>query len=151
MGFTQAKTLGNTSVPTIPYSNGALRYIQQGLGAILNGQTQTGDLWSPEKATHHINYLELLAAFLAIKAFGKTWQSVTMLLRIDKITAVCYINQKGGTTSKLLCQLAISIWTWCSKRKISLLAEHVRYQLNATSRVRVTSLAGTNDLTRKCE
>ena len=93
--------------------------------AVLNGQTQTGGQWSPEEATHYINYLELLAAFLAIKAFGKTWQGVTVSMHIDSITAVSYINQKGGTTSRLLCQLALSIWTWCSKRKIFLLAEHV--------------------------
>ena len=68
---------------------------------------------------------------MAIKAFGKTWQSVTVLLRIDNITAVSYINQKRGTASKLLCQLAISIWTWCSERMIVLLAEHVPGQLNA--------------------
>ena len=49
----------------------------KGWGAVLNGQTQTGGLWSPEEATYHINYLELLAAFLVIKAFGKTWHSVT--------------------------------------------------------------------------
>ena len=32
MGLTRAKPLGNTSVPTMPYSDGALRCIQQGLG-----------------------------------------------------------------------------------------------------------------------
>ena len=52
----------------------------QGWGAVLNGQSHTGGIWSPEEANHHINYLELLAAFLAIKAFGKTWQNITVLL-----------------------------------------------------------------------
>ena len=103
----------------------------KGWGAVLNGQTQTGGLWSPEEATHHINYLELLSAFLAIIAFGKTWQSATVLLHIDNITTVSYIRQKGGTASKLLCQLANLMWTWCSEWKISLLAEHVLHQLNA--------------------
>ena len=35
----------------------------QGWGAVLNGQSHTGGMWSLEEATHHINYLELLAAF----------------------------------------------------------------------------------------
>ena len=48
-------------------------------GAVLNGQSQTGGLWSPEEVTHHI---ELLAAFLAMKAFGKEWQNITVLLRM---------------------------------------------------------------------
>ena len=99
----------------------------KGWGAVLNGQSQTGGLWSPEEATHHINYLELLAAFLAIKAFGKAWQNVNILLRMDNVTAVSYINQKGGTVSQLLCQLA---WAWCVERNITLLAEHLPGHLN---------------------
>jgi len=67
----------------------------QGWGAMLNGQSHTGGIWSLEEATHHINYLELLAAFLAIKAFGKTWQNLSVLLRMDNVTAVSYTNQKG--------------------------------------------------------
>ena len=102
----------------------------KGWGAVLNGQSQTGGLWSPEEATHHINYLELLAAFLAIKAFGKAWQNVTILLQMDNVTAVSYINQKGGTVSQLLCQLALTIWTWCVERNITLLAEHLLGHLN---------------------
>jgi len=101
-----------------------------GLGAVLNGQSHTGGIWSPEEATHHINYLELLAAFLAIKAFGKTWQNLSVLLRMDNVTAVSYINQKGGTVSRALCQLAITIWTWCTERSITLQAEHLPGQLN---------------------
>ena len=102
----------------------------QGWGVVLNGQSQTGGVWSPEEATHHINYLELLAAFLAIKAFGKTWQNITVLLRLDNVTAVSYINQKGGTVSRALCELAISIWTWCTERNITIEAEHLPGQLN---------------------
>jgi len=52
----------------------------KGWGAALNGQSWTGGLWSSEEATHHINYLELLAAFLAMKSFRKVWQKITVLL-----------------------------------------------------------------------
>ena len=52
---------------------------------------------------HHINYLELLAAFLALQAFGKTWTDRVVLCRLDNVTAVTYINQKEGTASNLLC------------------------------------------------
>jgi len=121
----------NTDSSTIPINNGALRYIQPGLGSILNGQTHTGGTWSAEEAAHHINYLELLAAFLAIKAFGKSWQNTTVLLHMDNVTAVSYINQKGGTVSKALSQLAITIWTWCIERDITLQAEHLPGHLNS--------------------
>ena len=84
---------------------------KQGWGAVLNGQFHTRGIWSPEEAAQHINYLELLAAFLAIKAYGKSWLNITVLLRMDNVTAVSYINQKGGTVSKGRSQLAITIWT----------------------------------------
>ena len=50
----------------------------QGWGAVLEGQTRTGGVWTAEEATHHINYLELLAAFLAIKVFGKDWRDSSL-------------------------------------------------------------------------
>ena len=89
-----------------------------------------GGPWSSEEAAHCINYLELLAAFLAMKAFGKAWQNISVLLRMDNTTAVSYINQKGGTVSQPLRQLALTIWTWCVRRNVSLLAEHLPGQLN---------------------
>ena len=92
----------STSVSPRPDSISALRCIQQGLGCSAEWLVTDRSLWSPEEATHHINYLELLAAFLALKAFGKAWQNITVLLRMDNITAVSYINQKGGTVSQEL-------------------------------------------------
>jgi len=50
---------------------------------------------------------------------------------MDNVTAVSYINQKGGTVSNALCQLAIEIWTWCAERNIILQAEHLPGQLNS--------------------
>ena len=55
----------------------------KGWGAVLEGQTQTGGVWMAEEAIHHINYLELLAAFLAIKAFGKDRRDTAVLLCMD--------------------------------------------------------------------
>ena len=68
-----------TPSPTVTVHSDAS---SKGWGAVLNGKMGMGGVWSPEEATHHINYLELLAVFLAIKAFGKTWKSITVLLRI---------------------------------------------------------------------
>ena len=102
----------------------------KGWGAVLEGQTQTGGVWMAEEAIHHINYLELLAAFLAIKAFGKDWRDTAVLLHMDNITAVSYVNHKGGTTFQKLCKLAITMWTWCTSRNITLTAEHLPGNLN---------------------
>ena len=60
--------------------------------------------------------------------FAQTVTNVTVLLRMDNVTAVSYINQKGGTVSWLLCQLALTIWNWCVERNITLLAEHMPVQ-----------------------
>ena len=35
-----------------------------------HGEHHTGGHWSPKEATYHINYLELLAVFLAFKYFA---------------------------------------------------------------------------------
>ena len=82
--------------------------------------------WSPHKNTLHINCLELLAATLAVQTFAKQRQGISILLKIDNITAVAYINRRGGTLSPLLSQLAKDLWLWCMNRNIYLQAQHLR-------------------------
>ena len=89
------------------------------------GKQQTGGAWSVQEASHHINYLELLAAFLALQCFAKHIKGLTIQLKLDNVTAVTYINKLGGTHSPVLCQLALTIWDWCIQRDIFLLAEHL--------------------------
>ena len=88
-----------------------------GWGACL-GDITTGGTWSAQEMMHHINYLELLAAFLAVQCFLKTESNMTILLKLDNVTAVTFINRMGGTHSKLLCQLALSLWEWCIQRNL---------------------------------
>ena len=38
---------------------------------------------------------------------------------MDNFTAVTYVNQKGGTCSRKLCQLTLTVWEWCVKRNIT--------------------------------
>jgi len=89
----------------------------------------TGGRWSVEEATHHIIYLELLTAFLAIKTFVNN-QKGLILLRFNNISAVTYINQKGGTHSTQLSNLALEIWKWCLQRQLTIQAEHLPGHLN---------------------
>ena len=127
------KDISTPVVPPAPSVTIESDASNKGWGAVLKGHTQTGGVWTAEEATHHINYLELLAAFLAIKAFGKGWRDTAVLLRMDNITAVSYVNHKGGTTSQVLCNLAIKMWTWCTSRNIILTAEHLPGHLNVTA------------------
>ena len=48
----------------------------------------------------HINYLELLAAILAVKSFAQNKTRIYILLRIDNNTAEAYINHLGGTMER---------------------------------------------------
>ena len=67
----------------------------------MNGQDQTGVLWSAVESAHRINYLELLAVFLALKSFEKDLSHCTVLVKSDNILAVTYINQKKGCSLQI--------------------------------------------------
>ena len=95
-------------------------------------ETSTGGAWSLTEAQFHINYLELLAAFLALKTFANN-QKGLILLKMDNVSAVTYINQKGGTHSTQLCNLALEIWEWCIQNGIMLQAEHLPGNLNTVA------------------
>ena len=74
------------------------------------------------EATHHINWLELKGVSLALQCFVKNLNNIHILLRIDSQMAVTYVNKKGGTRSRALCDLALKLWDWCIKRSIT--SEH---------------------------
>ena len=58
--------------------------------------TSTGRSWTPQERSHHINYLELLAAFLALKTFVTNTHNKAILLRLDNVTAIAFLNRMGG-------------------------------------------------------
>jgi len=80
-----------------------------------------------------INYLELLAAFYALKSFCKNMSKVTVLIRSDNTTAVAYIQKMGGTKSLQCNSLAKHIWDWCISRDIWLIADHLPGKLNVVA------------------
>jgi len=65
-----------------------------GWGAVLKNQS-IGGQWTEAEACHHINYLELLATFLALKRFCKNASKVHVRLRSDNTTTVAYLNSMG--------------------------------------------------------
>ena len=79
--------------------------------------------------TLHINYLELLA----VQIFTKGRSGISILLRIDNMTAVAYINRKGRTVSPTLSNLAKTLWLWCIEKNISLEAQHQPGVMNSTA------------------
>lgn len=96
----------------------------RGWGAASQG-TLTGGPWSPEEQQYHINCLEILAAFLAIRTFVKDQSDITVLIRIDNTTAVAYINHLGGTVSPQATEIAKQLWMWCLERNITVTAQYL--------------------------
>ena len=95
-----------------------------GWGAVL-GHQSIGGQWTKAEACHHINYLELLATFLALKSFCKHVSKVHVRLRSDNTTTVAYLNSMGGMQSLRCDRLTKEIWLWCMQREIWVSASHV--------------------------
>lgn len=95
-----------------------------GWGACCNNERING-AWKKSELKFHINYLELLAVFLALKWFVRDYSDCAMLLRIDNTTAISYINRMGGIQFPHLNDLSRSIWQWCEKKNIWLFASYI--------------------------
>ena len=85
----------------------------------------TGGRWLPEETSYHINCLELLAGSLAIMSFTKNKAKAQVLLLMDNISAVTYINKMGGTHTPMLSYLAKNLWDWCLTHNISVTARYI--------------------------
>ena len=68
---------------------------------------RAGGPWSLEKTQHHINYLKLLAIFLATQTFAGKSNNLTILVQIDNKSAMTYVNKRGGTHSASLTQYSV--------------------------------------------
>lgn len=100
-----------------------------GWGAHCNEQSANG-WWNNEEKKRHINYLELLAAFLALQSFARQLHDCEVLLRLDNTTAIAYVNKFGGVQFPILSDLARKIWTWCEERRIWLHASYIASKEN---------------------
>ena len=95
-----------------------------GWGACID-TTTTGSNWAPEERAHDINYLEILAAFLALKSFSSAIIGKHVKLQIDNTTAVCSINNMGTCHSVPNNKLVVQIWSWCINNNVWLCAVHI--------------------------
>ena len=77
-----------------------------------------GGRWKELEALDHINYLELEAAFLALRAFCLLIKGSHVQFGMDNCTAVVYINRLGGTRSQHLTALALDIWCYALDRNM---------------------------------
>ncbi|KAB0790851.1 hypothetical protein PPYR_15077, partial [Photinus pyralis] len=105
---------------------------RSGWGAVSNNKTVHG-FWSEKELSHHINYLELLAAFHGLKKFAKNFKFCNCLLRIDNTTAVAYINKMGSIQYPHLNKLTREMWLWCKQRHIFIKAVYIKSADNVTA------------------
>ncbi|KAL0162443.1 hypothetical protein M9458_041839, partial [Cirrhinus mrigala] len=95
--------------------------IPDGMGSCFSGQIDK---------RLHINMLELMAVFLALKHFRPFLEGFHVLVRTDNTTVVAYINRQGGTRSLQLHNLARKLIVWSAAHFSSLRATHVPGVLN---------------------
>lgn len=100
-----------------------------GWGAVCHTERAHG-LWGKSERERHINYLEIKAAFLGLKTFAKNSFDVQILMRIDNVTALAYINKMGRTKYRSLHNLTKEIWEWCMERRIWIFAEYIASKEN---------------------
>ena len=120
---------GKTFIPdepdTVIYSDAS----RSGWGACCEEATTRGP-WTLADQCKHINELELLGAFYALQVFTQHSRGISVHLYLDNSTSVSYINKCGGTRSKVLCDLAADVISWCESRNIRLSAFHLPGSLN---------------------
>ncbi len=100
-----------------------------GWGAMCNGHAAAG-LWTGPQLQWHINCLELLAVWLALRRFRTLLHEKHILVRSDNTATVAYINHQGGLRSRRMSQLARHLLLWSQKHLRSLRTVHVPGELN---------------------
>ena len=112
-----------------------------GWGAVCS-DISTGGTWSARETQNHINHLELLAAFFALKTFAKNSKEEHVRLMVDNTTAVSAINHMGTSHSDLCHALTKEIWEWCIPRGIWISAAHIPGKKNTVADYESRKTAG---------
>ena len=79
----------------------------------MHGDQRARGRWTPTEALNHINYLELLAIFLSLKALCGAHKNKHIQVQCDNTTAVSYINNMGGSKSIPCNEVTKQIWALC--------------------------------------
>lgn len=122
-----------TSVSNIKCGNYALEIFSDSSLTVWGcscGKEKAAGLWNERDRLQHINYLELNAAFLALKTFTSNIKNCEILLRIDNTTAISYINRMGGVQYPHLNWAARNIWKYCERKNLFVFASYIKSSQN---------------------
>ncbi len=100
-----------------------------GWGAVMSGHP-VRSLWRGQHLAWHINRLEMLAVFQALRHFLPDLRNHHVLMRTDNTAVVSYINHQGGLRSRPLYRLAHQILVWSQSKLLSLRAVYIPGHLN---------------------
>jgi hypothetical protein len=95
-----------------------------GWGAVLESK-ETRGRWSITEAKKHINYLEMLSVYFALKSFKDKIKGKHVTVLCDNSSAVAYINNMGGCKSADCNEIAKSIWAWCIDNDVWISCTHL--------------------------
>ena len=70
-------------------------------------------------------YFRVAAIFYALRSLYVDETDMHIEIQSDNITAIKYVNDKGGMTCKIMDQLAKDIWEWCVGKNIFITAIHI--------------------------
>ena len=88
------------------------------------GNQNVGGRWHPDEAIMSINWLELYACLLALKAFAALVSNNRVSVKLDNLCAIHYINNQGGVIESLN-DLSREFWAWCKHMNVKVYASHV--------------------------
>jgi hypothetical protein len=91
---------------------------------------QAEGLWSVDQQQWHINNLELMAVWLALRQFLPLIRGSSVMAMTDNTTVVGQISHQGGTHSRSLYNLSFQLLLWCDHYDIVLSARHIPGRLN---------------------
>ncbi|KAL0202971.1 hypothetical protein M9458_000989 [Cirrhinus mrigala] len=100
-----------------------------GWGVVLNGRPAQG-IWRGHLLDWHINCLEMMAVFRALKYFLQQLGGYHVLVRVDNTAVVSYINRQGGLWSRRLNRLVQQILLWAQDKFLSLRAIYIPGHMN---------------------
>jgi hypothetical protein len=104
---------------------------QKGWGCYCRETNQSaGGKWKDKESDHHINVLELQAAFFALRAICNQLSDIHVHLMMDSMTAVSYVREQGGSKSLTCNNLAREIWLWALSKNIWLSSAHIPGKMN---------------------
>ncbi|XP_045167098.2 uncharacterized protein LOC123530393 [Mercenaria mercenaria] len=93
----------------------------------VDSSVTVGGRWTRKEMIYHINYLELLAIFFALKSLFSKHRDIHIGIQSesDNTTAISHVNKMGGMCSPDMDNLAKQIWSWSLERNIFLSAFHL--------------------------